>query len=117
MNQDSSASGVTKSLTGSTITRCDIILTWKSLHLILCQGHARHCANNTTGGLVEVLFRMEQEDEARVGQENQGAEVANPLGVKEEEAPLKTEEEQTDTSNKSDPIIIISDEDTDADPM
>ena len=83
----------------------------------MCQGHARHCASKSTGGLVEVLFRMEQEDEARVGQENQGAEETNPLGVKEEAAPLKTEEEQTDTSNKSDPIIIISDEDTDADPM
>ena len=60
---------------------------------------------------------MEQEDEARVGQENQGAEEANPLGVKEEAAPLKTEENPIDNSNKSDPIIIISDEETDADAM
>ena len=60
---------------------------------------------------------MEQEDEAREGQENQGAEEANTLGVKEEAAPLKTVEEQTDTSNKSDAIIIISDEDADADAM
>ena len=51
---------------------------------------------------------MEQEDEARQGQENKGAEEAKPL---------KTEEEQTDTSNKSNPIIIISDEETDADEM
>ena len=81
----------------------------------MCQGHARHCASKSTGGLVEVLFRMEQEDEARVGQESQGAEETNPLGVKEEAALLKTEEEQTDTSSKSDAIIIISDEETDAD--
>jgi len=79
------------------------------------KGHARHCVNKTTGGLVEVLFRMEQEDEARVGQENQGAEEANSMGIKEEAAPLKTEEDLTDNSNKSDPIIIISDEETDAD--
>lgn len=75
------------------------------------KGHMRHCASKSTGGLVQVLFRMEQEDEARAGQERQGTEEIDPEGVEEDEEVLPRNIGEALTLTKCDPIIIMSDED------
>jgi len=84
--------------------------------------HMRYCTSASAGGLVNVLSRMEKEDEAREAQENQAALDITPQGDKEEkeevidpkteETQPKTMKEETEASKKSDPIII-SDEDSD----
>jgi len=85
--------------------------------------HMRYCTSASAGDLVNVLFKMEKdEDEARVAEENQAALDINPQGEKEkkeevinpktEETQPKTMKKETEASKKSDPIII-SDEDSD----
>ena len=97
------------------------------------KGHERQCASKSTGGLVQVLIEMEQEDDARADQESQGAEEIDPAGVKEDEEEIEPQGVKEDeevlprniekalNSKKCDPInisdedceqaIIISDED------
>jgi len=86
------------------------------------KGHMRHCATASSGGLVRELLRMEQEDDARAGQEEQGVEDINPLGdkqgnkVKEETQETEDRSEETDTSNiNMNEPIIITDDDSDSD--
>ena len=65
---------------------------------------------------------MEQEDDARAGQEEQGVEDINPLGdkqgnkMKEETQETEDRSEETDTSNiNMNEPIIITDDDSDSD--
>jgi len=81
--------------------------------------HVKYCTSASAGGLLNVLFKMEKEDEAKVAEKevNQAAWDITPQGEmekKEEVIDPKTEETQlkTEASKKSDPIII-SDEDSD----